>query len=153
RIKGLSLFSAVKDALIRSHSNRKGEIIKTLIDAFDYPEKGPGMMWNTVLDLVKSQGTRVLLKTCVTRLFWSPGAVTGMEVETEGHRCRIGGTHFISSMPMRELVQKLYPAVPSEVLKAGERLNYRDFLTVAVIIAKSDVFPDNWIYVHDPKVR
>ena len=131
----------------------KGEIIKTLIDAFDYPAMGPGMMWNTVLDLVQSRGTKILLQTSVTRIFWSPGAVTGLEVETAGEAQVIPGTHFISSMPMRELVQKLDPAVPDEVLRAAEKLNYRDFLTIALIINKPQLFPDNWIYVHDPKVR
>jgi protoporphyrinogen oxidase len=153
RIRGLSLFTAVKDALIGNRVNGKAEIIKTLIDAFDYPEKGPGMMWNTVLELVQSRGARVLLKTSVARIFWSPGAVTGLEVETGKEVQLIAGTHFISSMPMRELIQKLEPEAPSEVLKAAERLNYRDFVTVALILDKAELFPDNWIYVHDPRVR
>jgi len=153
RIKGLSLFTAVKDALIRGRVKQKGEIIKTLIDAFDYPALGPGMMWNTVLDLVQARGTKILLQTSVNRIFWSAGAVTGLEIETRGEGRVIQGTHFISSMPMRELVQKLDPAAPDEVLRAAEKLNYRDFLTIALIINKPQLFPDNWIYVHDPKVR
>jgi len=48
RIKGLSLLSAVKNALLQQQSPRKSQVIKTLIDAFDYPRLGPGMMWETV---------------------------------------------------------------------------------------------------------
>ncbi|MGH7791549.1 MAG: hypothetical protein ACREOB_04465, partial [Thermodesulfobacteriota bacterium] len=63
------------------------------------------------------------------------------------------GSHFISSMPIRDLINKFEPAVPEEVLKAAMKLNYRDFLTVVLIVNKRDVFPDNWIYIHDPDVK
>ena len=32
-------------------------------------------------------------------------------------------------------------------------LRYRDFLTVALVVEGEDLFPDNWIYIHDPHVR
>jgi protoporphyrinogen oxidase len=153
RIRGLSLLTAVRNALIGSQAKNKGEVIKTLVDSFDYPERGPGMMWETVRDLVQARGSEIRLETVVNKIFWSPGAVTGLEVETRGQRQSIRGTDFISSMPLRELVQKLEPAVPPEVLKAAEKLTYRDFLTIALVIDKSDLFPDNWIYVHDPDVK
>jgi len=57
------------------------------------------------------------------------------------------------SMPMQELVRKMEPAPPADVLEAAEKLGYRDFLTVSLIINKADVFADNWIYVHDPDVK
>jgi len=153
RIKGLSLLTAVKNALIHSQAKRKGEIIKTLIDSFDYPAKGPGMMWETVRDLVVREGTKILLETSVDRIFWSKGRVTSLEVATHGEVGIVEGTHVISSMPMRELVQKLYPPPPAVVVAAAESLNYRDFLTVALIIDKPDLFPDNWIYIHDPEMK
>jgi protoporphyrinogen oxidase len=153
RIRGLSLLTAVRNALIGSQAKNKGEVIKTLVDSFDYPERGPGMMWETVRDLVQARGAEIRLETVVNKIFWSPVAVTGLEVETRGQRQSICGTDFISSMPLKELVQKLEPAVPPEVLKAAEKLTYRDFLTIALVIDKSDLFPDNWIYVHDPDVK
>jgi protoporphyrinogen oxidase len=153
RIRGLSLLTAVKNALIGSGTGRKGEIIKTLVDSFDYPAKGPGMMWDTVRDLVQSQGSEVLLETGVSKVFVGHGEVTGLEVVRHGRTQTIVGTDFISSMPIRELVQKMEPAAPPAILKAAESLNYRDFLTVALVINKADVFPDNWIYVHDSAVK
>ncbi|XHR28428.1 MAG: hypothetical protein ACFUZC_21235 [Chthoniobacteraceae bacterium] len=39
------------------------------------------------------------------------------------------------------------------VHKAAERLTYRDFLTVALMVNRTNLFPDNWIYVHDPSVH
>jgi hypothetical protein len=56
-------------------------------------------------------------------------------------------------MPIREVIQKFKPAVPGKVLAAANDLKYRDFLTVALIVNKSEIFPDNWIYIHDPNVR
>jgi protoporphyrinogen oxidase len=56
-------------------------------------------------------------------------------------------------MPLRELVNKLDPPVPEPVQAAAARLNYRDFLTVALIIDTPALFPDNWIYVHDTRVK
>jgi protoporphyrinogen oxidase len=63
------------------------------------------------------------------------------------------GDHFISTLPIRELIHTLDPALPAEILAAADDLKYRDFLTVALTLNKKDVFPDNWIYIHDPKVR
>ena len=36
---------------------------------------------------------------------------------------------------------------------AADKLRYRDFLTVALIVEKPDLFPDNWIYIHEPSVK
>ena len=63
----------------------------------------------------------------------------------------IRGTDFLSTMPISELVRKLDP--PPVVLAAAERLRYRDFLTVCLIVSRPTLFPDNWIYVHDPSVK
>jgi hypothetical protein len=56
-------------------------------------------------------------------------------------------------MPISEFIQKLSPPPPPEVVEAAKKLAYRDFLTVCLIVNKPDLFPDNWIYVHDPEVR
>ena len=56
-------------------------------------------------------------------------------------------------MPLRELIQKFKPSAPEKVLKAASTLAYRDFLTIALIVNKRDVFQDNWIYIHDPSVK
>ena len=45
------------------------------------------------------------------------------------------------------------PAAPPAVLQAATSLRYRDFLIVALIVDRAELFPDNWIYVHSPEVR
>ena len=41
----------------------------------------------------------------------------------------------------------------SRVHEAAQGLRYRDFLTVALVLDGEDVFPDNWIYIHEPGVQ
>lgn len=152
RIKGLSLIATIKNAVL-SKATDKGEIIKTLIDAFDYPEKGPGQMWEMVADKIQDNGSQLKMQANVEKIFWEKGRVTALETGTDENLELIAGTDFISSMPMRELVRKLSPRPPEKILRAADQLGYRDFLTVSLIVNKDELFKDNWIYIHDPKVR
>jgi protoporphyrinogen oxidase len=56
-------------------------------------------------------------------------------------------------MPLRNLTRAFDPAPPRAFREAGEGLNYRDFLTVALMIDGENIFPDNWIYIHTPGVK
>jgi protoporphyrinogen oxidase len=155
RIKGLSLASALKNALVkpRRGNSTKRNVIKTLIDEFDYPKFGPGMMWREVLSRVCRNGSEIRLRAEVEGILRSDTRVDGVEVRRNGRLEVVRGSDFISSMPLREAIQRLRPPAPPEVIDAANRLRYRDFLTVALIIRRADLFPDNWIYIHDPDVR
>jgi protoporphyrinogen oxidase len=152
RIRGLSLFTAVKNALLAQQTNRSATP-KTLIDSFHYPRRGPGMMWERAAELVREQGNEVLVNAAVQRILHSDGRVRAVEVVVDGKTRTLGGSHFISSMPIRELIERLEPAAPPEVREAARGLHYRDFITVALVVNKEHLFPDNWIYIHDPAVR
>ncbi len=152
RIKGLSLFSALKNALLKKpHADKN--VIKTLINSFHYPKMGPGMMWEKVREIVEEGLCRVHMSSGIEKIYWHNDAVLAVETYNGGITNRISGTDFISSMPIRELIAKLEPLPPSEILKAGDKLNYRDFITVSLIIDKKTIFEDNWIYIHDPNVK
>ncbi len=155
RINGLSLLSAIRNALVKQHQKNRKNLAKTLIDSFDYPRLGPGMMWQAVSQIVHQHGSSVCLENEVGEIEWDgeQKRVTSVEVKGDGRTKRIYGKDFISSMPLRELVQKFRPPVPDDVLEAANNLHYRDFLTVALIVNKSELFPDNWIYIHDPLVK
>ena len=154
RIKGLSLVTALKNALVGNYNNgEKKNVVKTLIDQFNYPKLGPGMMWQKVADIIQRNGSQVWLGAKIEGIRWSRGRVAALEVKRNGQIETVTGTHIISSMPLREAIQKLNPEAPKEVLKAANDLKYRDFLTVALIIHKDHLFPDNWIYIHDPDVK
>ncbi len=156
RIKGLSLVSAIRNALIKQNKSGDGNaVIKTLIDAFDYPKYGPGMMWEAVAGIIQDKGSKVHMEADVEGILWNEQSKTieAVEVGVDGNKKIFEGTDFISTMPVRELIQKMKPPVPEEVLEAANNLSYRDFLTVALIVNKPRLFPDNWIYIHDPSVR
>ncbi|HZP17238.1 MAG TPA: NAD(P)/FAD-dependent oxidoreductase [Terriglobales bacterium] len=149
RIKGLSLLTAIRNAILPSKNGN----VKTLIDKFYYPERGPGQMWETMAAQLKHAGYPVLMERPVVRIYHERGRVT--KVVTEGpNGCEeFPGTHFISSMPIRELVNALAPAPPQKVVEAANKLRYRDFLIVSLIVNRKEVAPDNWIYVHEPGVK
>jgi protoporphyrinogen oxidase len=156
RIKGLSLSSAVRHAFKKKNNNgNKKASIKTLIDSFSYPKLGPGMMWKTVSELINNNGSRVCLGSEVREIFWDSNTnkVESLGVQVNGQKEIFCGTEFISSMPIKELIKKFNPSVPEDIINAADNLNYRDFITVALIINKPDIFPDNWLYVHDPDLK
>jgi len=145
RIKGLSFFSAAKAAFF----GNKGDEIKTLIGEFHYPRYGPGQMWETMTDDIQRLGGKVLMNTPVTKL------------EIEGSRCvRVHtpvevyeAANVISSLPLRNTVGMAEPRPKPEVIAAAKGLRYRDFLTVSLVLDGEDLFPDNWIYIHEPDVE
>ena len=148
RIKDLSLKTVLLSMFVKPKKT-----IKTLIDQFDYPQQGPGMMWNAVKEQVERRGGLVRLNTNVAAIRIKGNCIDSVLVANNGHREIIQGTDFISSMPITEFIKKLDPAPPREVLEAAEKLKYRDFLTVCLIVNKPNLFPDNWIYIHDPEVK
>jgi protoporphyrinogen oxidase len=152
RIKGLSLWTAITSMLF-SRFRRDKTTIKTLIDEFEYPRYGPGMMWEKFHEEVVRLGGRVDLDTGVTRLIHERGLVTAVEVERGGAIERIPSTAVLSSMPLRELVNAMSPPAPPEVRAAAGNLKYRDFITVALVVDTPELFPDNWIYIHDARVQ
>ena len=152
RIKGLSLKTAVINMLVPS-ALRRGGSIKSLIEHFEYPRLGPGMMWDAFRERIERGGGRLKLNSRITRILHDGSRITGVEVEHDGRTYVQPAEHVISTMPVRHLVQRFDPPAPPGIIEAASQLKYRDFLTVALIIEQAEVFPDNWIYVHDDRVR
>src|SRR6201987_1503207 len=145
RIKGLSFFAAAKSAFF----GNKGNKIKSLISEFNYPRYGPGQMWEQMTADIREQGGEIRLNAPVTRLRVSDGRVS--EVVAGGET--LYPSHVISSLPLRTTVGITEPEAPVEVRDAARGLRYREFLTVLLVIQGEDLFPDNWIYIHQPGVR
>jgi protoporphyrinogen oxidase len=155
RIKGLSLSKAIWHAVMPQKAGRSREtVIKTLVDSFRYPRRGPGMLWEAAAAKIKAQGGQVLLGQTVIGLERREGAGWRVRTRDGGGDVRVfEADHVISSMPMRELAAALTPALPASVARAAEGLRYRDFLLVALILKDRKLFDDNWIYIHDPGVK
>jgi protoporphyrinogen oxidase len=150
RIKNLSLFKAVMNSLLPKRNQKD---ITSLIEEFQYPKYGPGMMWEVAREKVEAQGSKVTMETRTVAVRHSGGRATSVVVESEGGQTEHDCTHVISSMPLSALILAMDPPAPAEVQAAARGLGYRDFLTVALVVPESAGFPDNWIYVHSPEVR
>jgi protoporphyrinogen oxidase len=146
RIKGLSFFSAAKAAFV----GNKGNKVKSLISEFNYPRFGPGQMWDAMTEAIEEQGGDVHLETPVERIEIAGGRI--VEIAARGATYTLPDS-VISSLPLRNVVEMASPPAPQEVLDAARGLRYRDFLTVALVVDGEDLFPDNWIYIHEPGVR
>ncbi|MEO8130077.1 MAG: FAD-dependent oxidoreductase, partial [Bryobacteraceae bacterium] len=148
RIQGLSGGALIRE-FFRLRRQSRNKAIKTLIHDFEYPRLGPGMMWMKCRDLVEARGCAVHMNAPVDRIEWRRGEV--LAVHSGGKRYT--GSHFISTMPVREMLLSLDPKPPADVLRAAGDFQYRDFILVALIVRGRDLFADNWIYVHDPGVK
>jgi protoporphyrinogen oxidase len=145
RIKGLSFTSAARAAFFGNRGNK----VKTLISEFHYPRYGPGQMWEAMAQRIEDEDGEILLDTPVELIEVDDGRVVAVEA---------GGVTYqpeavISSLPLRDVVAMTEPRPPADVSVAARGLRYRDFLTVALVVSGEDLFPDNWIYIHEPSVR
>jgi len=144
RIRTLSFWRVVRAALLGD-----GAGVHSLIEQFHYPRLGPGQMWEAMAAEIVGAGGELRLNARVSRIELAGGRVCA--VHAGGRRVEV--EHAISSLPLRDVVALADPPPPAEVLAAARGLRYRDFLTVALVVRGDDLFPDNWIYVHDPEVR
>ncbi|HEY8633549.1 MAG TPA: NAD(P)/FAD-dependent oxidoreductase, partial [Candidatus Dormibacteraeota bacterium] len=155
RIKSLDMWLVIKSALLPHRKpSRRDDIVTTLIDSFRYPRLGPGQMWERVATIAGEKGQPVIFGQAVDHIKHDRGRVRKVVTKTaKGEIHEYAGTDFVSSIPIRQLIDRLDPAPPEAVQKAAKSLCYRDFISVALMIDRADVFPDNWIYIHDPSVH
>ena len=151
RIRGLSLVSVMRSLLRVPNSN--GAVIKTLVDRFRYPALGPGEMWEKAAELIAKAGGAVRMGQAVRQIHRTEGRIVAVTSQSAAGPQTHCGDSFVSTMPLAELIAGLHPPAPEAVLASARGLRYRDFITVALIIDQAELFPDNWIYIHDPGVR
>lgn len=157
RIKGLSLLSAIKDAITPQFLKRqKKAAVKSLTATFRYPPKGPGMLWESCAQKYEARGGVLQKNTRVTSCTYDANSkhwsVSLLDNDKNHHT--IYCNHLISSAPLREFVcDYLYPKPTTHCLQAASQLKYRDFLIVVLILKEKNHFTDNWIYIHDADVR
>jgi protoporphyrinogen oxidase len=144
RIRTLSFARVVRAALLND-----GAELHSLIEQFRYPRLGPGQMWEAMAAEIVGAGGELRLGAPVRRIELGADGVVAV---TAGHE-RLACSHVLSSLPLRDVVALADPPPPEEVRAAAHGLRYRDFVTVALVVDGDDLFPDNWVYVHDPGVR
>jgi protoporphyrinogen oxidase len=166
RIKGLSLTTAVLHFMKKAFAFRRDEAIRqkgtetSLIEKFLYPKYGPGQLWEHAADQIRSMGGEIHLGWRATRIFVQGLSVTAVEaVSDSGERRRFAADYVFSTMPVRELVDAMDTPIPAEVREVSDGLQYRDFITVGLLVDKLSVrehdgsaLKDNWIYIQEPDV-
>lgn len=171
RVKDLSVtkavLHAVKSVFIRDKSIEQKNINTSLIEQFMYPKLGPGQMWETVASIILENGGQIIHNADVSEVITENGLVTGVGYY-EGARTEkknIKGDYFFSTMPVKELIAAMGNVVPSEIKEISRGLQYRDFITVGLLLKKlkiknetniptlNNLVPDNWIYIQERDVK
>lgn len=148
RIRGMSLRAALADMLRRGSGGQR-----TLLTEFRYPRLGPGMLWDRMRRRIEEAEQLVLTGRAITAVRHRGGLVREVEVEGPEGKRGLPASHFVSTLPLRDLGRLLDPPPPREVTEAARGLRYRDFLVVALVLEGPDPFPDTWLYLHDPEIR
>jgi protoporphyrinogen oxidase len=151
RIRGVSVFAAVRHALSKGRENN----IRTFIDEFRFPRLGVGMMYEAAAREVEERGGEIRLRSEVIEIRHDHNRITGVVCRNaqDGTIFEVQGTDYCSSMPITSLVGRMHPAPDKEVLEMCRRLRYRALVMVYLVVGRKDLFKDNWIYVHSPEVK
>lgn len=159
RVKGLSitktLLNAIQKIFFKNNDSSQKNKETSLIEKFMYPKFGPGYMWESVAEIVKSKGAEIKLGEKVVEITLDGDKVTEISAQnvTTGEIKKYKADYFISSMPVKDLIEAIGNA-PQDVAKTAQELQYRDFITVGLLLDKTKTaLPDNWIYVQEPDVK
>lgn len=164
RIKGISIGKALEHAvksLMPKKSHNKEDISQkgtetSLIEKFLYPKFGPGQLWEEVARQVREMGGEIYLHQNVKDIVVEEGVVNAvMTIHSETDEVRVWqGDYFFSTMPVKELIAGMGDKVPKAVQEIAAGLQYRDFITVGVLLRKmSENLPDTWLYIQERNVQ
>jgi protoporphyrinogen oxidase len=145
RIRKLSLFEAIMNAFRRGEGNRHA----TLVEQFAYPTGGTGSVYEAMKAAVETRGGRVFMNTGIESVLTGHGQVRAVRLENGEVR---EYDEVVSSMPLTLLVERL-PGVPGRILELKRKLAFRNTILVYLKVEEPDLFPDQWLYVHDPSVE
>jgi protoporphyrinogen oxidase len=162
RVKGLSIMRAIAHAfkkLSRVSALSGKEVETSLIEQYLYPTYGPGQMWECVAKNVKDRGGEIRLGAQAVELRRKDNRIAEVVVVSDQGREVISADFVFSSTDVQSLLRMLRPCAPQEVRAISEALEYRDFLTVGLLLETKpkdlDGSPvaDTWLYVHEPGVH
>lgn len=147
RSRKMSLSTIIKDAFIRS----KGKVV-SLADSFLYPCSGIGEAPQKLKKEIEKRGGKIILGAEVVKINHQKGKIVSVAVKTKGRSQTLKADEFISSIPLTDLVKRMSPPAPKDILESTNQLSYRSEVFVALSVRGSKIFPDNWIYIHPPEL-
>ncbi len=164
RVKGVSIMAVLKNALNKKSGKTDGKVETSLIEEFSYPKFGPGQLWEVTAEEIKKLGGTIVMNAKVVGIRKNGDHIKGITYLMDGRKMEIEGDVFISSMPVKDLVEGMND-VPADPLRIASGLPYRDYMTLGVLVPKlnlenktniktiGNIVPDNWVYVQDRTVK
>ncbi len=161
RVKGVSVMEVLRDGLKKLFHLKSNKKETSLIEEFWYPKYGPGQLWESVLKKYKKLGGKIKKNSKVTKIICNKNKIIAVKCG----QSEIKGDIFISSMPLKDLIESMEKSVPKNIQTIARGLPYRDFITVGLLVKKiklknetniktlNNLIPDCWIYVQDKKVK
>lgn len=167
RVKGLSIKAVIRDMFSKIFKKKNKEKTETsLIEEFWYPKYGPGQLWETLATEIQKLGGNIKKGYSVKNVNIEENTVKAVECKIGSKTEKIEGDIFISSMPLKDLVEGFKgQEVPDKIMSIAKGLPYRDFITVGLLVKKlnlenktniktlGNIVPDCWIYVQEPDVK
>lgn len=153
RIAGLSLANLIISGILKPF---KKASMKTLTSEFFYPRLGPGMMWEACAKKVRAAGGNIVMGARVVHCKWNNGMWDVTFESSSGDvvkRETIRAGSLVSSAPIGQLIPAIDNQISQSTIKAAQGLRYRNFLTVVLIFDGICELRDQWIYIHDPKLK
>jgi len=165
RVKGVSITAILKNMFQKAFHIQSKKVETSLIEEFKYPKYGPGQMWDVTARKVSQMGGTIIKHAKVVNLNKDEnGKLVSLVYEKDGEKITMEGDYFISSMPIKDLVEGMND-VPNDMMTIAKGLPYRDYMTLGVLVPKinlknetnmktiSNIVPDCWIYVQDRNVK
>lgn len=171
RVKGLSITKTIlhglKNIIGRNSTLSQKNVETSLIEQFMYPKYGPGQMWEEVASLIKYNNGDIHMQNRVVEVITDGNRIVAVKVKNEitGELETHHADYFISTMPVKDLINSFRGEIPVKVREVADGLVYRDFMTVGLLLRKlkiknesqvktyNDLIPDNWIYVQERDVK
>lgn len=167
RVKGISIKAVLKDMFNKKFGNKNDKNTETsLIEEFYYPKFGPGQLWETLAESVKSDGAKIILNHKVKKYNIENNQIKSVVCATDKGEETIEGDIFVSSMPLNDLIEGIDEKDKTpEISEIAKGLPFRDFLTVGLLVKKlnlknetniktfNNIVPDCWVYVQEPDVK
>lgn len=146
RTRGLNIIILIKDSLFKSKN------VVSLVDEFSYPEKGVGRIAQKLAEeIIKNKG-KIVTDANVIKINRNDKSISSITVRIGNKVQTVNGTHFISSIPLNDLIEQMIPRADKNILALSEKLTYRDELQVVLFVNKVKITPDTWIYVHPKEI-
>jgi protoporphyrinogen oxidase len=170
RIKELSIAKVLIHAFKKLLPKKRTDIAQkdvevSLIEQFIYPKFGPGFLWERVAKRICDLGGEIVLNAKVSSIQVVDGKVSSVQASINDVECSFVGDHYLSTMPVKDLINAIDQGVPETVKEVANGLMYRDFITVGLLLNKlkllnktniktvSNIVPDLWIYIQERQVK